>query len=202
MFKWPNRDATRAFNETRVRPALQRVEVVIALERERVALLEPLHHVRSHVPGVGQHAEPSPRRRERVLARLARIVRHGIRLHVDAADRQRAVAAQVLHARDRRQRARGARRHPNRRVVPLRERRDALRVIRVLVSDEIGRDVARLAIDGLQALLDDLARQSAVDHQQRRAELDERGIAAAAAAEREEAQRHERCCSLSSQRSR
>ncbi len=83
-------------------------------------------------------------------------------------------------------------RHPHRSVVALRERRDALRVIRVLVRDEDGRDVARLTIDGLQALLDDLARQPAVDHQQRRAELDERGVAAAAAAERQEAQRHER----------
>jgi hypothetical protein len=66
--------------------------------------------------------------------------------------------------------------------VALRERRDALRMIRVLVRDEDGRYVARLAIDGAQALFDDLARQAAIDHEQRRAELDERTVAAAAAA--------------------
>ena len=155
--------------------------------------VEPLHHVRRDVAGVGEHAEAAARSRERVLARLARVVGHRIRLNVDAADRERSMRAQVLHARDRRQRARRARRHPYRRVVTFRERRDALRVIGMLVRDRIAVTSRGLPIDGLQTLLDDLARQAAVDHQQRRAELDERSIAAAAAAERDEAQRHARC---------
>src|SRR5262249_13759256 len=71
-----------------------------------------------------------------------------------------------------------------------RKRRHAMRVIAVLVCYEDGGDVARLAIDGAQALFDDLTWQTAVHHQQRGAVLDEGRIAATAAAERCETQRH------------
>jgi hypothetical protein len=57
--------------------------------------------------------------------------------------------------------------------VPLREGRDALRMIGVLVRHEHGHDIARLPANGFEAFLDDLARQPAIDHEQRRAELDE-----------------------------
>jgi hypothetical protein len=60
-------------------------------------------------------------------------------------------------------------------------------MIGVLVRYENRRDVARLPGDGLQALLDDFAGQPTIDHEQSRAELDERAIAAAAAAERRKA---------------
>ena len=80
-----------------------------------------------------------PPARERELAWLARVVRHGIRLHVDTADRQVAMRVQGVHAHEIRDRARGAGRHPQRRCVAARERRDALRVVGVLVRDEDAR---------------------------------------------------------------
>jgi hypothetical protein len=125
------------------------------------------------VARVRQHAEAAARRSERELAGLARIMRHGVRLHLDGADRQIPMRAQVLHAHDGRQRARGARRHPHGRVVTLGECRNALRMIRMLMRDENGGDVAWTAVDGLEPFLDDLARESAVDHEQRGAELHE-----------------------------
>jgi len=48
---------------------------------------------------------------------------------------------------------------------------------------------ARLAPDLAQTRLDDLERQAAIDHQQGRAELDERRVTAAAAAQGSESQR-------------
>ena len=185
------------FQRLRVRSALQQLEIVIALDRERVAPFESLVHVCGHMTGIREQTEPPAARDEHELAGFARIVRDRIGLHGHAAEVELTMAAERLELRVAPERTGRPQRHPHGRVVSARKRIDALGVIAMLVRHEQRRDVTRLSINGTQTLLNRLTRQAAIDHEQRRPELYEQSIAAAAAAERREAQRHqETLCKL------
>ena len=53
-----------------IRAVLQRIEIVVALDPERVAVAEPGLHVRGHVARVREQAEPLAARAQAVLHRV------------------------------------------------------------------------------------------------------------------------------------
>ena len=71
------RDATRCFERVGIRPALQRVEVVVRFDGECIARREPLEHVRRDVARVREQPDALTARAERELTWLARVVGTG-----------------------------------------------------------------------------------------------------------------------------
>ena len=125
----------------RIVASREQVEVVVALEHQRVAAGQARLDVRRRHADVGQHAEPARAVADDELHRLARVVRHRERPDLErrrsrtrrGCRSRRRASMPSKRAADRRQRAE---RRPDRDPVARRERRHAADVIGVLVGDE------------------------------------------------------------------
>src|SRR2546425_4315220 len=168
----------------------KQVEIMIALEHQRVAAGEARLDVGSGYAEIGQNAQPPATVGADELHRLARVVRYGKRPDFDIADLEYVVAVETIHVRqgsealrDRFQRAES---EPYRCSEPRRKRRDPADVIGMLVRDDdrgngLGRDTdPRESRDRVPEP------EAAVDQQPRRADLDQPAIAFAAAPQRRE----------------
>ena len=107
LCRCPRRLGDPLLQRPRIVAAGQHVEIVIALEHQRVAAAQARFDVARRHADVGQHAEPMLTVADDELHRLARIVRHGKRPHFERADRERVVAVEAV---DRGPSARSARR--------------------------------------------------------------------------------------------
>jgi hypothetical protein len=172
-----------------IRPLHQHVEVVVALDHERVAAGELVLHVAGGRAEVGEHAQAQVAVREHVLHRLARIVRHRERLDQDRADREPRVRVDEPHqhrGKVRREPLRRAAREVHRDRVALGEARDAADVVVMLVGhadavDRGRRHAARLELRNRRG-----QREAAIHHHARARALDDQPVARAAAAQRGE----------------
>src|SRR3990167_2796807 len=130
--------------------------------------------------------------RKNELARLACVMRHGGGMHLDIADGkafvridQADVGVRVELALEGGESSRG---HPHRHAEAARATGDAAAMIAVFVGDEDGAELVGAAVMAFEAQRGFARRESAVEHQQGATAFDQRGIAAAAAAENAEPQ--------------
>src|SRR5438552_12312608 len=168
----------------------KQVEIVIALEHQRVAAGEARFDVRSGYAKIGQNAQPPVPVGADELHRLARVVRHGKGPDFYIANLEHIVAVETVYVRQDRETLRDhcqrAESEPYGCSEPRRERRDAADMIGMLVRDDdrgngLGRDAdPREPRDRVPDA------EPAIDQHPRRADLDQQAIAFAAAAQRRE----------------
>ena len=99
LCRWPKRPGDALLQRIRIAAAGEHVEIVVALEHQRVAAGEARLDVRRDVP----MSVSTPSRARAVgddeLHRLARVVRHRERRDLERADRERVVAVEAVDAR-------------------------------------------------------------------------------------------------------
>ena len=174
----------------RVGAAHQHVEVVVGLHHQRAAAGELLHHVLGDAAEIRGDSEARAAVGEGVLHRLARVVGHRERVHLQAADGERRVGLDVAHQHGGeilRQPLRRAAREVDGNRIALGEACDAAHVVVMLVGDDDGGDVARREPRALEAHPRLAHREAAIHHHPRGAALDHERVARAAAAQRSEA---------------
>src|SRR6266446_10282235 len=127
----------------------KQVEIVIALEHQRVAAREARLDVRRRYPEIGQNAQSPASVGADELHGLARVVRYGKGPDFDIPNLEHVVAVETVHARQGREALRDrfqrAESEPHRCSEPRRKRRHAADVVRMLMRDDdrgnaLGRD--------------------------------------------------------------
>ncbi len=187
--------ADSLLQRTGIVAVLEHIEIVIALQNQRVATGEASFHVGRRHAEVRQHAQTVRAVADDVLHRLARVVRNGYRLDFQRADRESVMAVETVdagHALEPfRYRGQRAERRPHRNAMPCGERRDAADMIGVLVRDENRGERRGRESEPGEASRRAANAEPAIDQDARAARFDDEAVAFAAAAQGGEA--HARC---------
>src|SRR6185437_8459263 len=175
----------------RVRSIGEHAGIVVAFEDERVAARQARLDVRRADTEVGDHAEAPRAVADHELDRLARVVRHRKRAHLERADREYfvAVETEAAHGTDEALAGRvdRAERRPYGNPVSCRERRDPANVVAMLVRDEDRCDRRGIDSKARETNARVAHAEAAVDQDRGAARLDDEAVALAAAAQRSEA---------------
>ena len=77
------------FEHRWIRPIHEQIEIVIALEHQRIDSRQHVLDVRSRVTGIGEQAEAAIAIAEDELRRFARVMRYWKRMNLELADHER-----------------------------------------------------------------------------------------------------------------
>jgi hypothetical protein len=163
------------------------LNIVIALQNERIADIEHVHHVPCNVTGIGQHPKPPCAIAKDELHWFTGIVRNRKRMHTNIADRERLM---TVDDRDPRvgaaiaTRSQGAVRQQDGPIETPRTRKNSSNVIGVFVRNQHGINVGGSQAQPSQPARHLAGTKAGIDQQTGTAGFDQQGITPAPAAER------------------
>ncbi len=189
----PEAPGDALLERSRIAPALEHRDIVIAFEHQRVAPRQARLHVRRRHTEIGQNPQPMRTVADHILHRLARVVRNGDGPDFERADREGVVAVEAIDVRHPLETlghlAERPECRPYRGCVARGKRRHPADVVRMLMGDEDRSQIVGGQAAPGEPLFGIANAETAVDQDPGRAGLDDEAIACAAAAERSEAQR-------------
>ena len=169
----------------RIAPTGQHADIVITLEQQCIAFRIGLNDVGRDMTEIRQNPDSRPLMFNHVLQWLARIVGHSHWLDAQCANLARPLTNYDVNARQKSKRAGFVRSVAKiyRHTILARERRYAVYVVRMFVSDEHSVYCRRIQRETAQAARSFLQRKAKVDEQCRVTSLNDRPITVTSAAE-------------------